>query len=209
MHGETHGAHGRRILRCAARRASPALATARRRSGRATARARATDGSHASASREAEARTDAARKVAQACAALAAGLDVWAKHLDDAAARAAARDLALEHRALVPLLASETGAFAGAAAAAFVPRTCDRLRWEWLASTSALLDGAPDARLLAECARLVDDARNALRVLERDAATAKLAARVGAAFERVRRASASASARPLASRAPAFALQSA
>ena len=34
-------------------------------------------------------------------------------------------------------------------------RTCDRLRWEWLASTATVVDGSPDGRLLSECARIL------------------------------------------------------
>ncbi len=35
------------------------------------------------------------------------------------------------------------------------PRTCERLRWEWLASTATVVAGCPDARLIAECARIL------------------------------------------------------
>jgi hypothetical protein len=36
-------------------------------------------------------------------------------------------------------------------------RTGDRLRWEWLASTAAVVDGSPDARLLSECSRILTE----------------------------------------------------
>lgn len=36
--------------------------------------------------------------------------------------------------------------------------TCERLRWEWVASTGLLLDGDPRGRLAAECASALDRA---------------------------------------------------
>jgi hypothetical protein len=49
--------------------------------------------------------------------------------------------------------------------------TCrERLRWEWLASSARLLDGAPERRLLAECAVSERDADRAASGLRTDAA---------------------------------------
>lgn len=74
-------------------------------------------------------------RVAAACANLAAGLEAVAKY---------APGLALETSSLIAALSLPSARRGG------------RLRWEWLASTGSMLDGTPDARLLAECAFLAD-----------------------------------------------------
>jgi hypothetical protein len=42
-------------------------------------------------------------------------------------------------------------------------RTGERLRWEWLASTATVVDGAADEWILAECARILAAAVESVR----------------------------------------------
>ncbi|MBX3188298.1 MAG: hypothetical protein KF819_14865 [Labilithrix sp.] len=102
------------------------------------------------------------RRLAAACSALTAGFTASAKHARDAHVAEEALTLAEVHRALQDEIAA-VGAPLG-----LVSRptsTSERLRWEWLASTAAALDGAPDARMLQECARLERDALAAASAL--------------------------------------------
>ncbi|AKV01562.1 hypothetical protein AKJ09_08225 [Labilithrix luteola] len=100
--------------------------------------------------------------------------------------------LALEHRVLaddIARLAASLGAPLRRTAA-----TCERLRWEWLSSMGASLDGAPDERLLAECMRLLRLACEAADVLARDLSAsgtleaASRARHIQTVLDRVRRA---------------------
>lgn len=102
------------------------------------------------AARSAPEMVDALRRVAEACAAAAVGLDACAKHAHDRALAGESSELAREHRALADELA---GVAASLGAGARRSSTCERLRWEWLASTAGVLDGAPDTRLFTECLR--------------------------------------------------------
>jgi len=106
------------------------------------------------------------RRLTSASAALSAGFDACAKHGRSPHIVDSARALTQEHRSLVSAIACLSilvGAHARPAAA-----TCERLRWEWLASTATLLDGTPDARLVTECARLVHLACEIATALHRD-----------------------------------------
>lgn len=98
---------------------------------------------------------DAARAMVSACDAAAAGFDLCARRTDDETIAVAARSAAACVRALA-------GATVSAARGLGIDarpraRTCDRLRWEWLASTAMVVDGSADGRLLDECARVLAD----------------------------------------------------
>jgi hypothetical protein len=98
-----------------------------------------------------QAACDAAQRIASACHAAAFGYALASLRAEDVN---------------VALAARQAGAFARATADAITGchpvtlriRTGDRLRWEWLASSAAMLDGKPACRLLRECARLLSDA---------------------------------------------------
>lgn len=97
--------------------------------------------------------TEAAFAIATACNTAARGFDLCARRTQDETIAVAARNAA----AFLRLLCDAT---VDAAAARGIDirlqaRTCDCLRWEWLASTAAVVDGSPDVRLLSECARIV------------------------------------------------------
>lgn len=87
------------------------------------------------------------------CSRLAAGYGMCARRASDPDVADLAGSLSTLHRAV----AHELAAFL-AAAGAGVPRTkstcSEHLRWEWLASTGRLMNGAPERPLLAECARI-------------------------------------------------------
>jgi hypothetical protein len=61
--------------------------------------------------------------------------------------------LASLHRSLAEEIAVTVGA-SGATPPRTKPTCGERLRWEWLASAGRLMDGVPEVRLLAECARI-------------------------------------------------------
>lgn len=90
--------------------------------------------------------------LAVACSNVALGYAVTAKHAGDEHVADHAVMLADAYRSLSAHIAGLALSLGG-----MPPRTkatCgERLRWEWLASSARLLDGAPDERLLAECAR--------------------------------------------------------
>lgn len=114
-------------------------------------------------------------RLARVSTSLSVGFGVLAKtaHGERVAQKSAA--LAAAHRAI----ADEIAAVAVTLGVG-VPRvrsTCgDRLRWEWLASSARLLDGAPDVRLLAECARLAREASDVAGAMPSDAAPGPQAA---------------------------------
>jgi hypothetical protein len=87
------------------------------------------------------------------CATLATGYGICARRAREADVADVAASLSTLHRAI----ADELAAFL-ATARASVPRTkstcSERLRWEWLASTGLLVDGAPERPVLADCARI-------------------------------------------------------
>lgn len=135
---------------------------------------------------------DRVHRLAASCTAVAAGFEACTRHAKGSGLVETAERLALEHRALaedITRLATNLGTPLRRTAA-----TCERLRWEWLASTGASLDGVPDDRLLAECMRLLRFACEAADVLERDLSAsgpteaASRADRIRSALHRVRRA---------------------
>lgn len=99
------------------------------------------------------------RKIALACTEAAACYEVLTKRAKSAEVAGDAMELAIRHRACIDAL-DAIGLPARRAS------TCERLRWEWFASTAALLDGAADARLAREGARLSRDAFAAARGLD-------------------------------------------
>jgi hypothetical protein len=98
---------------------------------------------------------ESALSVTSACAAAAAGFELCARRTRDATIGVAAASAAGVVRALSASIV--TGAEARHIDARPRPRTCDRLRWEWLFSTGTVVDGHPERRLLAECARILGD----------------------------------------------------
>ena len=103
---------------------------------------------------------------------LAVGYAVTARHASDEGLVAECVSLASLHRAVASELASLL-ASAGAPPPRIITTCGERLRWEWLASSARLIDGASESRLLAECARIrseADDAAAEPRALRRRAA---------------------------------------
>ncbi len=98
---------------------------------------------------------EVALAIASACAACVAGLELCARRTRDEKIAVAARDAAGSLRSLQE--ATIAAAAARGVDARPRARTCDRLRWEWLASTATVVDGSADARLLSECARILAD----------------------------------------------------
>jgi hypothetical protein len=105
--------------------------------------------------RTAEQASHAYSAVTSACAAAATGFELCARRTGDEMIGVAARSAASHLRALVE------GAVLAAAACGIdaTPRsrTCERLRWEWLASTAMVVDGDADYRLFSECARILTE----------------------------------------------------
>lgn len=140
--------------------------------------------------------------LAVACANLALGYSVTAKHARDVYVADHATMLADAYRSLaahVVGLALSLGHTP--------PRTkstCgERLRWEWLASSARLLDGAPEERLLAECARTQLAADRAAAAVHTDAAVKLHPAmrQIHATLVRARNASARLAGHPAGARA--------
>lgn len=96
---------------------------------------------------------DAALAIATACNAASVGFDLCARRTQDETIAVAATNAA----AFLRSLSEVTVAAAASKGIDAQPRarTCDRLRWEWLASTASVVDGEPDGRLLSECARIL------------------------------------------------------
>ncbi len=94
-----------------------------------------------------------ALSIATACNAAAGGFDLCARRTQDETIAVAAENAATFLRSLSE--ATVAAAAAWGVDARPRARTCDRLRWEWLASTGAVVDGSPDARLLSECTRIL------------------------------------------------------
>lgn len=97
----------------------------------------------------------AALAITSACTAAAVGFDLCAARTHDETIAVAAKNAAAFLRSLGQ--ATEAAARAKGIEARPRERTCDRLRWEWLASTATVLDGSSDARLAGECARLLSE----------------------------------------------------
>lgn len=133
----------------------------------------------ADASSEATRSTEALRAIASAAQAAYLGFEVCAR-----------RAVTKETAARMTWLADEARAIANAAGERVPggfrkPTTSERMRWEWLASTAALLDGGAEGRVAAEASRhlmvaassaaRMDDA-GLVRRIERLAATSRAAA---------------------------------
>lgn len=105
-------------------------------------------------------------RLAISSANLAAGYGVTARHSSDERLVAECVALASLHGAVASDLASLLAS--RGAPPPRVTMTCgERLRWEWLASSARLIDGAAESRLLAECARIRGEADDAAAVLLR------------------------------------------
>lgn len=117
---------------------------------------------------------DTARSVVEACSSAITGLELCARRARDEATVVASASAADFLRALL----AATGAVAAERGLDVEPRprTGDRLRWEWLASTATAVDGAPEGRLLSECARVLSEALTA--AVEIDALGEGIAARL-------------------------------
>ena len=97
----------------------------------------------------------AALAMTSACAAAAMGFDLCASRTRDETISVAASSAAVYLRSLQKrAVAAARSAGVDARPRA---RTCDRLRWEWLASTASMLDRTPDRRLVDECARVLSE----------------------------------------------------
>lgn len=123
--------------------------------------------------------TDDVRSVASAAQAAAVGFHVCARRARTKAVMQRMTKLADEARAL----AEDAGARVPGGVRK--PTTSERMRWEWLASTAALLDGGAEGRLAEEAIRLLEIAAAAaeridddalVRRIERLAATSRVAA---------------------------------
>jgi len=95
--------------------------------------------------------------IGDACTTAAFGLDLCAARTTDPRVKVAVESAATNLRALSQ--AAESGR-----KSRLLLR--DRLRWEWVASTGASLEGSAESRLLAECASILGAAVRSLSVLE-------------------------------------------
>ncbi len=100
-----------------------------------------------------EAIAEGAVAITAACSAAIAGFELCASRGRDSRIAVAAKNASEALRVLfasVITAADDLGIDAHPRR-----RTCDRLRWEWLASTATVIDGHPEGRLLSECARVL------------------------------------------------------
>ena len=99
---------------------------------------------------------ETARAITASCSAAIAGFELCVHRTGDATLAVAAGSAAAFLRVLreATIAAAETHGIDAEARS----RTCERLRWEWLASTATVVDGVPDGRLLSECARILANA---------------------------------------------------
>ncbi|MDB4934127.1 MAG: hypothetical protein JWP87_1099 [Labilithrix sp.] len=182
----TKNLHRTSVLRSASRRApaSKGPARARRRVAFAAAPAPSIDSIAAPT-------LDLLRRVAAASSSLALGFEVTARNAREERFAEETAWLAALHRSLSEEIAAAVGS-AGLAPPRTKPTCGERLRWEWLASAGRLIDGASDARLVAECARIQREADGAAASLIDDplARAAPTLRRMLAALERVRAAGA-------------------
>jgi hypothetical protein len=103
-------------------------------------------------------------RLARASSNLAVGYAVIARHARDEELIARCALLATLHRTTATDLAALLAQL-GPPPPRLTPTCGERLRWEWLASAARLTDGAADARLLAECARVASEAGDAVASL--------------------------------------------
>jgi hypothetical protein len=100
--------------------------------------------------------------VAAACREAATGFELCARRTREPSTAVAAKSAAKNLRAVLEAVL-DAAAFHRVEAPPRA-RTGERLRWEWLASTAAVVDGGePSARLLAECARVLGSALDVVR----------------------------------------------
>ena len=141
----------RSVLRSACRRSTGARIAGRPRSASGKTGVSAT--AERSTSPVSPALVVALEHLVADCSRLATGYGMCARRGRDPDVMDVAGSLSTLHRAV----ADELAAFL-AASGASMPRTkstcSERLRWEWLASTGRLMNGAPEHPLLAECARI-------------------------------------------------------
>lgn len=96
-------------------------------------------------------------QLASDVASIALGFAVVAKRASNETTAEAAGTLEMVHGAIAGEVARVALSRGGSAPR--IKASCgDRLRWEWLASSSRWLEGGPEARLLAECERLAQSA---------------------------------------------------
>lgn len=94
-----------------------------------------------------EGSNDDLRKVAEAMQSASLGFDVCARRATEKGVAARMSRLADEARAIAEAAAAKvTGGVRK-------PTTSERMRWEWLASTAALLDGGVEGRIADEANR--------------------------------------------------------
>lgn len=106
--------------------------------------------------------------LAVACSSLALGYSVTAKHARDEQIADRAIILADTYRSISALLAGLARSL-GDEPTLRTKATCgERLRWEWIASSARIMDGAPEGRLLDECARTQRAAEVASATLQTD-----------------------------------------
>ena len=131
------------------------------------------------------------------CAQLATGYELCARRAREIRVADVGGSLSTLYRAVTHELAAFL-VTSGASVPRTKPTCSERLRWEWLASTGRLIDGAPERQVLIECARIenavapyvaalgdravmldLEGLRQVVTLLERaHAASARLAGRV-------------------------------
>lgn len=109
------------------------------------------------------------RKIAESAQAASIGFDVCARRAGTKAVAERMTWLAAEARAIAEHAAARVpGGVRG-------PTTSERMRWEWLASTAALLDGGTEGRLAAESSRLVAIAEESAAHIDDDVLLVRIA----------------------------------
>jgi hypothetical protein len=112
---------------------------------------------------------DELRKIVSAAQAASIGFDVCARRASTKEISQRMRWLASEARAIAESAATRVpGGVRG-------PTTSERMRWEWLASTAALLDGGAEGRLADEAKRHVAIAEERAAKLDDDALLDRIA----------------------------------
>lgn len=117
---------------------------------------------------------DDLRKLAEAMQSAAIGFDVCARRAGEKKVAARMTALANEARAIAEAAATKV------AGGVRRPSTSERMRWEWLASTAALLDGGIEGRIADEADRHLALAEDCAARLDRDDAIVARIARLAA-----------------------------
>lgn len=103
------------------------------------------------------------RTIASAAQAASIGFDVCARRARTKEVAKRMASLAEEARAIAEAVAADVPGGLRR------PTTSERMRWEWLASTAALIDGGPEGRLAEEAGRhLAIAVSSAVRVDDRE-----------------------------------------